>query len=368
MRAIFVSTMMIRTEFVPKGEEVEISLFKTNWTAPSNIALVKYWGKKELQIPCNPSVSFTLDQCRTTTTVGFEKQIDAQDDVVFTIQYDGKPAPSFEPKIKTFIDRILPYAPYLKQYSLAIDTSNSFPHSSGIASSASAMAALAAAIMDFEKQLLPLMTNDYQTKKCSFLARLGSGSAARSVEGPVVLWGEHANTPESSNLYGVRWTKGAEVFNTFRDTILLVDKGEKEVSSTVGHNLMRNHPFAESRFLQAEKNYQALLGVLQNGDVSGFTNIVEQEALSLHAMMLTSSPSYILMHPKTLEIIRRVRNFRNKTDFNLTFTLDAGANVHLLYPEDQSKHIVEFIESDLAQLCQNKELIHDRVGMGLKKA
>ena len=368
MGAIFVSTMMIRTEFVPKGGEMEISLFNTIWTAPSNIALVKYWGKKELQIPCNPSVSFTLDQCRTTTTVRFEKQLDAKDDVVFTIQYDGKPAPSFEPKIKTFIDRILPYAPYLKQYSLAIDTSNSFPHSSGIASSASAMAALAAAIMDFEKQLYPSMTNDHQTKKCSFLARLGSGSAARSVEGPVVLWGEHANTPESSNLFGVRWTKGAEVFNTFRDTILLVDKDEKEVSSTVGHNLMHNHPFAESRFLQAEKNYQALLDVLQNGDMSGFTNIVEQEALSLHAMMLTSSPSYILMHPNTLEIIQRVRNFRNKTDFNLTFTLDAGANVHLLYPEDQSKHIVEFIESDLGQFCQNKELIHDRVGMGLKKA
>ena len=368
MGAIFVSTMMIRTEFVPKGGEMEISLFNTIWTAPSNIALVKYWGKKELQIPCNPSVSFTLDQCRTTTTVRFEKQLDAKDDVVFTIQYDGKPAPSFEPKIKTFIDRILPYAPYLKQYSLAIDTSNSFPHSSGIASSASAMAALAAAIMDFEKQLYPSMTNDHQTKKCSFLARLGSGSAARSVEGPVVLWGEHANTTESSNLFGVRWTKGAEVFNTFRDTILLVDKDEKEVSSTVGHNLMHNHPFAERRFSQAEKNYQALLGVLQNGDMSGFTNIVEQEALSLHAMMLTSSPSYILMHPNTLEIIQSVRNFRNKTDFNLTFTLDAGANVHLLYPEDQSKHIVEFIESDLGQFCQNKELIHDRVGMGLKKA
>ncbi len=368
MGAIFVSTMMIRTEFVPKGGEMEISLFNTIWTAPSNIALVKYWGKKELQIPCNPSVSFTLDQCRTITTVRFEKQLDAQDDVAFTIQYDGKPAPSFESKIKTFIDRILPYAPYLKQYSLTIDTSNSFPHSSGIASSASAMAALAAAIMDFEKQLFPLMTNNHQTKKCSFLARLGSGSAARSVEGPVVLWGEHANTPESSNLFGVRWIKGAEVFNTFRDTILLVDKGEKEVSSTVGHNLMHNHPFAERRFSQAEKNYQALLDVLQNGDMSGFTNIVEQEALSLHAMMLTSSPSYILMHPNTLEIIQRVRNFRNKTDFNLTFTLDAGANVHLLYPEDQSKHIVEFIESDLGQFCQNKELIHDRVGMGLKKA
>ena len=110
MGAIFVSTMMIRTEFVPKGGEMEISLFKTTWTAPSNIALVKYWGKKELQIPCNPSVSFTLDQCRTTTTVRFKKQRNAQDDVAFTIQFDEKSAPSFEPKIKTFIE-ILIYKP-----------------------------------------------------------------------------------------------------------------------------------------------------------------------------------------------------------------------------------------------------------------
>ena len=101
MGAIFVSTMMICVEFVPKGGEMEISLFKTTWTAPSNIALVKYWGKKELQIPCNPSISFTLDKCRTITTVRFEKQRDAQNDVAFTIQYDEKPAPLFEPKIKT---------------------------------------------------------------------------------------------------------------------------------------------------------------------------------------------------------------------------------------------------------------------------
>ena len=131
---------------------------------------------------------------------------------------------------------------------------------------------------------------------------------------------------------------------------------------------MHNHPFAESRFLQAEKNYQALLRVLQQGDMSGFTHIVEQEALSLHAMMLTSSPSYILMRPNTLEIIQAIRNFRKKTNLNLTFTLDAGANVHLLYPEDQSKDIVAFIESRLRKYCQNNELIHDRVGTGIKKA
>ena len=359
--------MKDKVQFVPVTHGNEISLFQTTWSAPSNIALVKYWGKKELQIPCNPSASFTLDQCRTTTSVRFERLTKVQDHVSLSVQYDGKPAPSFEPKVKTFIDRILPYCPYLQDYDLQIDTVNSFPHSSGIASSASAMAALAAAIMDLEKQIDPSLTAEDQIKKCSFLARLGSGSAARSVEGPLVLWGEHTATPDSSDFFGVRWTKAADVFKTYRDTILLVDKGQKEVSSTVGHNLMHNHPFAENRFAQASDHYQDLLTILEKGDLKGFADLVEREALSLHAMMLTSSPSYILMHPNTVQIIQQVRNFRNTTGFHLTFTLDAGANVHLLYPEHEAEQIGQFIESDLRQYCQDNELISDRVGTGLKK-
>jgi diphosphomevalonate decarboxylase len=358
--------MIDKAQFVPKIEGNEISSFKTTWSAPSNIALVKYWGKKELQIPCNPSISFTLDQCRTTTSVQFKSRT-AHDHSSLAVQYDGKPAPSFEPKVKTFIDRIRPYAPYLNEYHLQIDTVNSFPHSSGIASSASAMAALAAAIMDLEKQIYPSLTAEDQIKKCSFLARLGSGSAARSVEGPLVLWGEHTATPDSSDLFGVRWTKAADVFKTYRDTILLVDKGQKEVSSTVGHNLMHNHPFAENRFAQAKAHYQDLLSILEHGDMNGFTDLVEREALSLHAMMLTSSPSYILMHPNTIQIIQKVRNFRKTTGLHLAFTLDAGANVHLLYPDHEAEQIGQFIESDLRQYCQDNELISDRVGTGLKK-
>ena len=356
-----------KSQFIPTIEENKISSFQTTWSAPSNIALVKYWGKKDLQIPCNPSVSFTLAQCQTTTSVRFERLKDKQGHVSLAIQYDGKPAPSFEPKVKVFIDRILPYAPYLKEYHLQIDTVNSFPHSSGIASSASAMAALAAAIMDLEQQINPLLITEDQTKKCSFLARLGSGSAARSVEGPLVIWGEHNATPDSSDLFGVRWTKAADVFKSYRDTILLVDKGQKEVSSTVGHNLMHNHPFAENRFTQAKVNYQALLTILEKGDMDGFSDLVEREALSLHAMMLTSSPSYILMRPNTIQIIQEVRRYRKEKGLHLAFTLDAGANVHLLYPAHEADKIDQFIASDLRKYCQDNELIFDRVGTGLKK-
>ena len=162
-----------KVQFVPKIEENEISSFQTKWSAPSNIALVKYWGKKEFQIPCNPSVSLTLNRCRTTTSVRFKRYTDNLNRVTFGIKYDGNPAPSFEPKVKTFIDRILPYAPYLNKYHLQIDTVNSFPHSSGIASSASAMAALAASIMDLEKQIYPSLTAINQKKKMFLFSSIG---------------------------------------------------------------------------------------------------------------------------------------------------------------------------------------------------
>lgn len=359
--------MCDKAQFIPKIEGNVVSSFQTKWSAPSNIALVKYWGKKEPQIPCNPSVSFTLDQCRTTTSLRFQRIMDKQDHVSLSIRNEGNPAPYFEPKVKTFIDRILPYAPYLRDYQIQIDTVNSFPHSSGIASSASAMATLAAAIMDLEKQIYPSLTAEDRIKKCSFLARLGSGSAARSVEGPIVLWGEHTASPNSSDLYGVRWIKADDVFKTYRDTILLVDKGQKEVSSTVGHNLMHNHPFAENRFAQAKAHYRALLTILEMGDMDGFSDLVELEALSLHAMMLTSTPYYILMHPNTIQIIQEVRRYRKTTGLHLTFTLDAGANVHLLYPAHEAEKVDQFIASDLRKYCQDNELIYDRVGTGLKK-
>jgi len=105
-------------------------------------------------------------------------------------------------------------------------------------------------------------------KKASFLARLGSGSACRSVKGKVVVWGNHADIDESSDLFGVEFpTEIHANFNNYQDTILLVDKGEKQVSSTVGHDLMHDHPYAEQRFAQAHDNLSKLKTVLETGDL-----------------------------------------------------------------------------------------------------
>lgn len=359
--------MISEKDFIPSGYTHSIEKGDFKWSAPSNIALVKYWGKKDNQIPANPSVSFTLNHCKTITSLSFEKK-DPDGNFSFDLSFEGKPKEDFKPKIQKFFERIEAYLPFLKEYHFTINTENTFPHSSGIASSASGMAALAVNLMSIEKELNPEMTEDYFNQKASFLARLGSGSACRSVKGNIVIWGNHEETKGSSDLFGVEFSGNIHTnFKNYQDTILLVDKGEKQVSSTVGHDLMHNHPYAEKRFGQAHVNLSKIKTILESGDLQEFIQIVESEALTLHAMMLTSMPYYILMKPNTLEIINRIWKFRNKTNIPVCFTLDAGANVHVLYPENVRDEVLELIKNELVGFCQNSQYICDEIGFGAKK-
>lgn len=374
------TSMLSEKDFIAHSSSVTLDNGSFQWSAPSNIALVKYWGKREdiigtnkiasEQIPANPSLSFTLNHCKTITKLTFaKKHFDklsvTNNEFSFDLLFEGQPKEEFKPKIQKFLERIALYCPYLKDYHFTIDTQNTFPHSSGIASSASGMAALAMNIMSLEKALCPEMTADYFYQKASFLARLGSGSACRSVKGSIVVWGNNTSINGSSDLFGVAFPGKIHAnFKNYQDTILLVDKGEKVVSSTVGHNLMHNHPFAEQRFEQAHQNLLKLKKVLENGDLQQFIQMVESEALTLHAMMMTSLPYFILMKPNTLEIINKIWKFRNETQTPVCFTLDAGANVHVLYPENVSETVLQFIQAELVGYCQNGNYICDQIGQG----
>ena len=351
-------------DFIPKTYSKNIQEGKFQWSAPSNIALVKYWGKKENQIPANPSVSFTLNHCKTITDITFTK-IKNEGDFSFDLLFEGKTKEDFKPKIQKFFKRIEIYLPFLKDYHFTINTENTFPHSSGIASSASGMSALSMNLMSLEKALNPEMTEEFFYQKASFLARLGSGSACRSVKGSVIVWGEHKKIKGSSDLFGVEFPYQIhENFKNYQDTILLVDKGEKQVSSTVGHDLMHNHPFANQRFAQAHDNLNQMISVFENGDLESFIKIVESEALTLHAMMMTSMPYFILMKPNTLEIINAIWKYRQETKIPVCFTLDAGANVHVLYPNKEKENVLQFIETELVGFCQNGHYICDQIGIG----
>tara|TARA_R110002049_G_scaffold279949_3_gene459165 strand:+ start:24205 stop:25329 length:1125 start_codon:yes stop_codon:yes gene_type:complete len=373
---------MTEQDFIPnpdsyRGYTKSIENGSFTWSSPSNIALVKYWGKKKGQIPENPSISFTLNNCKTTTTLSFSKK-ENNNSFSFEVFLDGEKKDAFKPKIETFFKRIEIYLPFLKNYHFKIETSNTFPHSSGIASSASGMSALALCLVSVEKELInsdvslsageASYNEPFFMQKASFLARLGSGSACRSLEGDLIVWGKHAEINDSSDLFGVKFPYEVhENFKNYNDTILLVDKGEKQVSSSLGHNLMHNHPFAKERFKQANQNLSSLTTILKNGDFEGFIALVESEALTLHSMMMTSMPYFILMKPNTLEIINKIWAFRKKTGSNVCFTLDAGANVHVLYPEKETAQVFEFIKNELVAHCQKDEYINDKIGFGAKQ-
>ncbi|WP_299396725.1 diphosphomevalonate decarboxylase [uncultured Gelidibacter sp.] len=358
---------MTEKDFIPKKYSANVSNGSVTWESPSNIALVKYWGKKKNQIPENPSLSFTLSNCKTITTLSFVKKEEDDNSFTFDVYLDGDLKEDFRPKIQTFFERIEVYLPFLRQYVFKIETENTFPHSSGIASSASGMSALALCLMSIEKQLVSDSPFDeaFFNQKASFLARLGSGSACRSIEGDVIVWGETEAVEGSSDLFGVKYPYQVHGnFENYQDTILLVDKGEKQVSSTVGHNLMHNHPYALNRFQQAHDNLEELKVILESGDLDAFNALVESEALTLHAMMMTSMPYFILMKPNTLEIINKIWSFRQITGSHVSFTLDAGANVHVLYPQDEREQVLQFIKDELVVYCQNGHYICDQIGFG----
>lgn len=206
------------------------------------------------------------------------------------------------------------------------------------------------------------INEDESLKKASFLARLGSGSACRSLYNGLIVWGETDEVEGSSDLFAVSYpdTEIHEVFKNFNDWVLLIHEGQKSVSSTVGHGLMKTNPYAERRFQEARENFVPMKEILKTGDMDRFIKLVEHEALTLHAMMMMSDPAFILMKTGTLEVINKIWDFRRETRLPLFFTLDAGANVHLLFPNDGSEEEIKtFINAELLQHTQKNGVVKD---------
>lgn len=348
-----------------------LDTIESSWRSPSNIALVKYWGKKPegLQLPANASISFTLSACHSETKVSLREKHSSKSDFDLRLWFEGKEKPSFLPKIETFLRRIEKPFGWLKDFGLDIHTSNSFPHSSGIASSASSMSAMALCFAEIDSRLKgrSFQLDDATRKAVSSIARLGSGSACRSLYAETGVWGFHSDFQGSGDEWAVQMEGLHPVFRNFRDTILIVEQGKKAVSSSEGHDLVNAHPFALARYQTAEKHMHRMRSILQQGDLQGFQEIVELEAFMLHALMMSSNPWFILMKPNTLQLIEKIRSLREQSGLHLVITLDAGANIHLLYPEDDAAQADQLIATELAPLCENGMYICDRVGTGPEK-
>ncbi len=344
----------------------QIKEIKVGWESPSNIALVKYWGKKDFQSPANPSISFTLNNAVTKTSIVAVENIE-QLGISLEFYFENQLNEAFADKIKAYLEKAVGTFSWLNSYHLIIHSDNTFPHSSGIASSASAFSAIALCLCSLHEQIeIKPLSNFFQV--ASNWARIGSGSACRSVYGGYNLWGKTIVCENSADEYAIHLE--SEIHENFRhltDTILIIEKGKKSVSSTQGHALLKNHPFAEHRYTIAADNTIELLNILKTGDMQAFIHLVEREALMLHALMMTSPTPFILIKPNTLAVIEKIWDYRNQTGCELLFTLDAGANVHLIASAKDNEQVQKFVKNELIGYCQNGLYFCNEIGMGPKK-
>ncbi len=339
---------------------------KVIWNSPSNLAIIKYWGKYGQQFPKNPSISMTLTNSLTKTEVLYSARSVYDGNIDVDFLFEGKENPKFKERIKQYLLSIKEYVPFIDQLHFQIKSENTFPHSSGIASSASSMSALALCICSIEEKFFKtLKSNEDFERKASLLARLGSGSASRSIFNSWALWGKSGDVQGSSDEYAIEMNDHVhEIFKNLHDDIFILSKNEKSVSSTAGHSLMETNPYAEVRYSEARRQLFYLLDALRQGDIERFGSIAEQEALSLHALMMVSNPSYILMEPNTVKMIRKIRAYRKESGLPVYFSLDAGPNIHLLYPDHIKNDIIDFIDQELKPMCINQMMINDQVGPG----
>lgn len=266
---------------------------KATAVAPANIAFIKYWGRKANRIPYNPSISMNLSVCETTTTVEFSSELTRD---VITRGFDSA-------RIVEHLDRLRKLAGVKKK--ARITTENSFPASSGIASSASGFAALTVAAAS----ALGLTLSE---RELSALARVGSGSAARSIPDGFVKW----EREYAYSLYPpTHWD--------LRDIIVIVSRRTKKISSSEGHDRVKTSPFFTRRLDAIPGRIKRLETALKTKNFPLFGAVIEEECLDMHHVMQTQDPPLFYWNEDTRRVIDAIQ------DLPAHYTIDAGPNVHV---------------------------------------
>ncbi|MEW6440599.1 MAG: diphosphomevalonate decarboxylase [bacterium] len=292
-------------------------MHKATAGAGSNIAFVKYWGVRhggaDPMVPLNPSISMTLEEVRTTTTVAFEPGAAGD---LFTL--NGSPATADElRRVGRVLDAVRRRAG-MRRFARVV-SSNNFPTAAGIASSASGFAALALAAA--RAAGLP-----YEPPDLVEPALLGSGSACRSLYGGYVLWQPPAAGRREST---VREVAPREHW-PLADLVVIVSRKEKRVKSSEGHLLARTSPFLRARLAQVEGRIARVERAIFERDLRALGEVMEADALSMHAVMMTSTPALLYWQPATVAVIEKVQALRAADALACYFTIDAGPNVHVI--------------------------------------
>ncbi|MEK7451005.1 MAG: diphosphomevalonate decarboxylase [Patescibacteria group bacterium] len=300
---------------------------KATAVAPSNIAFIKYWGKKDeiLRLPENGSISMNLSNLQTTTTVEFNKDSKEDSIVINDIREENEGSRAIK-----HLDRIRKIAKI--NYKAKVVTKNNFPTGTGLSSSASGFAALTVAGVKAAGLNL-------SEKELSILARQGSGSACRSIPDGFVEWldGDTSETSHAVSLYSPEYWD-------IVDVVAVVSKNKKEVSTTEGQKLAKSSPFFPVRLARIKEKIRLIKQYLKKKDFKNFGELLEAEALELHAIMLTSTPSLIYWLPGTLRVMHFVKKWR-ADGLEVYFTVNTGQDIHLICQKKDVEEVVKKVET-----------------------
>lgn len=290
--------------------------------AHPNIAFIKYWGNRDdsLRLPQNGSISMNLAELSTRTMVTFDPSLPRD---IFDLNSTRQSGESLQR-----VTRHLNIIRGLRGVSVHahIMSENNFPSDAGIASSASAFAALTLASIN----ALGIEMNE---KDLSRLARRGSGSACRSIPGGFVEW-YRGNTDIDSFAVSI----ADPGYWDLVDCIAIVDTGHKRTGSSLGHTLAKSSPLQEARVLDTDRRIDICKQAIRARDFTALAEVIELDSNLLHSIMMTSRPPLYYWLPPTLEIMYAVQNWR-KTGTPAAFTIDAGPNVHVICESDSSEQV-----------------------------
>ncbi len=317
---------------------------KATAIAPANVGLIKYWGRKneELKLPENGSISVNLSNLKTTTTVEFCEEQRADDVIINGVRVADESS-----RVIKHVDRIRKLAKINTR--VKVISQNNFPSSTGLSSSSSGFAALTVATVK-------AASLDLSQKELSILARLASGSACRSIPDGFVEWlpGAANETSYSKSLFAPDYWK-------ISDVIAIVSDGAKEVSSTEGQKLVGTSPFYPTRLSHISEKIKLIKKFIKEKNFTSFGELIETEALELHAIMLTSNPSLIYWTPGTLKIMKVVKKWRLE-GLQVYFTINTGQNIHLFCELENEKRLV----SELKKISDVKDIIINYPSIGAR--
>jgi diphosphomevalonate decarboxylase len=312
---------------------------KATAVAPANIAFIKYWGKKDeqLRLPVNSSISMNLSGSYTTTTVEFSPDLPRD-----SVEIVGEVFSADE------VDRVLHSLDVVRTRSgvndpVRVVTKNTFPKGAGAAASASGFAALISA--GFEAAGVQL-----SEKELTVYARMGSGSACRSVPDGFVFW-EEGDSSESSYAYSLYPADYWDI----RDTLVIVDASMKKVSTTEGMMNAASSPLFSARLEALPGRVKQIRQAFAGRNFRDLGNVIEEDSLDMHAVMQTQVPPLNYWSETTRRIIQAVLDWR-RDGIPVYATIDAGPNVHLIHEAQTQDAVLAKIRSvsGVQSVIQNK--------------